>query len=415
MALWILLFCLFCLRKPDNLLAPQFYSEDACIFFHDQVQLGLRSLVEPYNGYLSLVPRIVALLASPLDIATQPLFYNLAMLLLQAAAFTVLFLPAYRYLISSDLLRAAMCLAMVAAFQGTEMIGTISNVQWPLLMAALLLLFQESSGTTTRGNLIRAAVVFVIGLTAPILVIALPFSLWRLLRKPNHEKGVAFLFSLAAIIQLALFLITPKNPGAPVIEHYSAAQIALGSAAAFLYRVVLAICFGVSTAQAAAGWQHRGAFLLLLGVGVVAWLVWLWIVAKPRRWQILTGCYLMAASIAVTLAGRGLIGYFLSVNRDTQFYATRYFLLSSAVMVLFFGFTIEWRMKPTAEFAKAACLLAIVAGGMITNFSVPAYEDLRWTFHAERIRAELAKRRTGAQAGGLFVPINPPPLQCILP
>jgi hypothetical protein len=150
-------------------------------------------------------------------------------------------------------------------------------------------------------------------------------------------------------------------------------------------------------------------------VGVVVWLIWLWIGAKTRRGQILTGCYFMAASIAVTLAGRGLIGYFLSVNRDTQFYATRYFLLSSAVMVLFFGFTVEWRMKPTSEYAKAACLLAIVAAGIIANFSVPAYEDLRWTFHSERIRAELAKRRAGAGASGEFVPINPPPLQCILP
>ena len=67
------------LRSPANLLNPQFYAEDGYIFFQSAWERGfLPSLLEPYSGYLHVVPRVVAGLALLVPLLKAPLVFNLA-------------------------------------------------------------------------------------------------------------------------------------------------------------------------------------------------------------------------------------------------------------------------------------------------------------------------------------------------
>jgi hypothetical protein len=53
-------------RCPDRLLNPQFYAEDATLFFRGAIVIGLPSVAVPQGRYLELVPRLVAYLCRPL-------------------------------------------------------------------------------------------------------------------------------------------------------------------------------------------------------------------------------------------------------------------------------------------------------------------------------------------------------------
>ena len=65
------------LRKPWALLTPQLWAEDGSIFLVQDEQLGLGAWLTPYNGYLHLLPRMVAWLTSRLvDVAWWPTAYN---------------------------------------------------------------------------------------------------------------------------------------------------------------------------------------------------------------------------------------------------------------------------------------------------------------------------------------------------
>lgn len=76
------------LRKPWALLTPQLWAEDGSIFLVQDEQLGLAAWFTPYNGYLHLLPRIVAWVTSrTLDVAWWPAAYNGAAYLVTLALF----------------------------------------------------------------------------------------------------------------------------------------------------------------------------------------------------------------------------------------------------------------------------------------------------------------------------------------
>ena len=59
-------------RMPDAFSHPQFWAEDGTIFFLDAHSGGWRALLDPYSGYLHLIPRAVAWLAELLPYELIP-------------------------------------------------------------------------------------------------------------------------------------------------------------------------------------------------------------------------------------------------------------------------------------------------------------------------------------------------------
>src|SRR5215213_3404491 len=76
---WVVVACavLLALRKPWALHTPQLWAEDGSIFLTQDEQMGVRAWWEPYNGYLHLLPRLIAWIAShTADPAWWPAIYN---------------------------------------------------------------------------------------------------------------------------------------------------------------------------------------------------------------------------------------------------------------------------------------------------------------------------------------------------
>src|SRR5882724_9610514 len=65
-------------RRPESILNPQFWAEDATVFFAGAHQYGLASVWQTHAGYFVLLPRIIAFLALKVPLLHVPFFYNVA-------------------------------------------------------------------------------------------------------------------------------------------------------------------------------------------------------------------------------------------------------------------------------------------------------------------------------------------------
>lgn len=192
------------LRRPDALTNPQPYAEDATIFLKDALEHpGPTALLRPYAGYFHLVPRLIAwaavATAAPEDI---PLFFNVAAIAIAAASIALFSSTRFRSLIASDSLRFAVCLLAAAAHPATEIVNTLTNVQWYLALAALLLLGMPMASPLAA---IAAAVAqLVIALTSPLAACIAPLAAFFLLIRLHTHRAAsaALLFGVAAHIAL---------------------------------------------------------------------------------------------------------------------------------------------------------------------------------------------------------------------
>src|SRR4051812_46805993 len=83
-ALLVSIIAILVARKPDSFLHPQFFCEDAVVFYRDQLLQGAQAIFTPYNGYLHLFPRLSAWFQSLLPAAAAPLASNALGVLFQA-------------------------------------------------------------------------------------------------------------------------------------------------------------------------------------------------------------------------------------------------------------------------------------------------------------------------------------------
>lgn len=195
---------LLALRDMHAFLRPDFWAEDGRAFFGGWNTVGWRSFIEPYAGYLHLMPRTVAAVAGLL-----PLGWTLIVFLLGAVAFTawasvtlVLCLPGRAAWIGA--------VAPLLAFGGSEVLGTPTNLQWVTAIALAAIAVSPPGGAANKG----AMVVFA-GLSGPFSLLYLPVftaRLW-LLRAHRPEVAVCLLALLCGAIQGAFILSQPRVGG----------------------------------------------------------------------------------------------------------------------------------------------------------------------------------------------------------
>jgi hypothetical protein len=154
-------------KSNDALSNPQFWAEDATVFFKDQFGNALPQLFTPYAGYLHAIPRMVAWIASWLPSAKAPLIYNACAIIVSTAAlaFTCKRLQAY-------IPAWIVALSLLAVPTSGEIFGTITNAQWfvQFPMAAYCLAPAER-GATTSTSWLRAAAILFIALTGPFSIL----------------------------------------------------------------------------------------------------------------------------------------------------------------------------------------------------------------------------------------------------
>ncbi len=167
--LWFISALLLAFKSPDSLVKAQFWAEDGAVFFAPQLESIWPLLFEPYAGYLHVIPRFVAWLASWLDINWQPFFYNAAALVIDS--FVIAYVALRWHFTGSKL---TILLAFFVVPTAGDIFGTVTNVQWFLQFALLAACTrlpgenrQRRSNIFGFNNVAASLMIFAAALTGP--------------------------------------------------------------------------------------------------------------------------------------------------------------------------------------------------------------------------------------------------------
>ena len=169
---------------------------------------GAGVIIEPYAGYLHVLPRLIASLARlTTDVAWWPAIYNGAAFLLTVAllarfASPRLDLPGKPWL----------ALALVLVATTGETFINVTNLQWVTAFFLLLPLFMKPA-ESWRSHVVDYAILAVVGLTGPFAIVFGPLYAWRAWRqRDRHAYGALAVIAACAAVQLA-FMVRTGFPG----------------------------------------------------------------------------------------------------------------------------------------------------------------------------------------------------------
>jgi hypothetical protein len=357
---------LLALRKPWALHTPQLWAEDGSIFLTQDEQLGLRAWWEPYNGYLHLLPRMIAWLAShTADVAWWPAIYNGLAFAINVALFARLAsrrveLPAKPWLM----------LAFVLVVGTGEVLLNVTNLQWVTAFFLLLQLFTRPAETPAQ-RLGDIAILLVVGLNGPFALLFLPLFVWRTWRDRSLDAWLA----LAAIAACAAIQGTLVSRGGLSLggatEPFRSGMFLsiIGS------RLVTWPLFGSAAVRAWPFWVHAALAVLVIG-SLLGWALR----PHPRRWL---RAQLVAAFLLITVACVLRVRADLweddnLVNGDRYFYISRV-LLAWLLILEFDAAHVAVRLL-----ARGSCIVAVLLHA--PTFTLPAPPNYRWADHCDPIR-----------------------------
>lgn len=362
-------------RKPDSFINPQFWAEDFSPFFVEANTFGPKVLGWPYNGYLHLLPRLIAWLAAPLNPAIQPAAY------VAAALGVTLFIVAQALSSRLELPgKPWLALAIVAVPHTGEVFLNPTNLQWITALGLMLTLLKRDPETAAEWGMDGGLLVLV-GLTGPFSVLLAPLFVARaVMRRTRASWLIAGVVAVTAGIQGWFICHAPAfpNPGAwhganlvGVLSVRLPMMLALGEQwpvkLGYAWTAPLGAAFmgGLIFLSCRRG-RWRGARLLLLAA-LALWLLAAIKRARPDTWA-----------------------FYDTFNGDRYFYGPKVLVLWLVALVI-----ADLRNRWRRSLGVALAALAFVAN--LPAFRFKAMPDLHWASSSEKI---LAGER-------IEVPINP--------
>ncbi|MBL8936530.1 MAG: hypothetical protein JNM69_18375 [Archangium sp.] len=381
-----------CFRGWPRLEQPSLWAEDGLIFLYDAVSMGWASLVEPYAGYVHLLPRLLALVFSHwLPLSIYPHAVYLSSVVLFAAILTFWSEQALVDVIPSAATRRVAVWVCCFCPGLEELLGNLANLHslaFLFLCGLLLARFRRRFGpidfvlvtlaATTSGegvvlSPIIAAVVFE-GLkarrrdhlvVAGLFVAAMAWHSWALVHAARTDNGM-IAFDRVLDVELK------------TLAHHFVTAPWLGSRAASFYGLI-------------PGW----ASLVVFPVFAVITLVWAW-----RRHAMLF------ALLSFSWSGVLLIGVLFRPDNDLRFLGLWFnnppvwrqdFVGAAAAAVLWVALLQRSRIA-VAAFAVAS-MVAIEPYLRFTRFEAGS----SWAQFARQLESNLAS----AQPFTIDIPIDP--------
>jgi len=300
---------------------------------------------------------------------------------------------------------------MATAIYSREIVGNLVNIQWFVLVAGILLVFRDVPEAPRRKWQVApwAGLGATAALTMPLLLIVIPFSVWRVCRKRDASCGYEVALTVGSLAQVCIFLNSAEQHVKGYGDVLRTVDYAIGAGVVgFLYRGALSTI---------GGWDLTYRFIemgllatpllvlltLALGIGVL-WATGKW---QDRR-HILVALYLAFSSVIISLSGRGYTFVFANIESYPNSRGERYFFLSACMFVYLMALGISKLLKRRSRRVQALALIAIFLFGIAENYRFPAFKDLNWPAHATAVDTYIRERHTG-KAAGVVVPVNPEP------
>lgn len=196
---------------------PTLWAEDGVFFVQDALRHGvIENVTTPANGYLMVLPRLLAQIVVLFPLAQAPTLIAICGVSVTTACAIWVYLVTGQWF-SSQLLRAVVASSVVVVpldIGGDELLGTINNLQWPLLFALFwtLLLVPRRRSETVLASVIAALA----SVTAGLVVVLVPLAIVMVCsqRRAIERSLPAIIVIAGSLIQVAAHLIRPHDqPG----------------------------------------------------------------------------------------------------------------------------------------------------------------------------------------------------------
>jgi hypothetical protein len=338
--------CLLLLRGGPRLREAAFYAEDGQIFLSHAHNDGLRAFVEPYAGYLHLIPRTIAALLEPFPVTAAPVLYALAALLVHLAMLTPALSARLEWIIPGQMLRAVLFGLLCLMPPLWEVLGNIANLIFVGGISLLLLMLSDDPRTRV-GRVAELVAVAALGLSGPLIVFFVPWFVWRWWRtRSRHGLAVLAVATVTALVQGVIFLLSDRDES--------------GGSLVFLPRVWVER-IGLS-------WLFGDVQLLGSRWWIAAWLLaFAWCVGAV----VITVVVLRRTAIALWLLQFALLaapvlayGYM-----PPPFNWQRHFVVPTAIVIVLLVAVVGARRWAIA----AAVWLAVGVGAMVHDFAPAPY------------------------------------------
>lgn len=200
-------------RTQDAFTNPQFWAEDATVFYTQAVELGFQSIVTPYAGYLHTIQRVFSSVFNEVNFPLKfmPLLYNITSWFV--ICFSVCLISSLPFNLSK-LTKVAIALALVLAPVGSEIFSNLTNIQWvAAVLLTCLFLVKGFSSYTKISRLAIYLLIFFLGLTGPFVILLLPLIFLRLYyyKDLSRNMTVYLVWLFTFIVQGVLIATTPRG------------------------------------------------------------------------------------------------------------------------------------------------------------------------------------------------------------
>lgn len=365
------------------------YAEDGGRFLADALRRSWPGvLIQPYAGYMHLVPRLVAGIAALLPIGLAPIVFTGASMLVRALLAAFVFKASENHL-GGTAFRLLAAAAFVAVPAGETRDNT-ANLHWYLIAAAFwAVLWRPRSWAGS----ITATVVVIAAVDSDPLTLALaPLVLLRFVSLRGWRDqlvGIGYVAAAGLQLYVALDAGGLKRPGYPWT-----AMPGIASA-----RVVLPLVVGRSTDAAL-----TGAGLFVAAAAIVVALTWPGLTAGPPQRTVVLGVLAVDAVLLVVMwqhAGHAVRHPSRTLVGNSRYAVTPTILLVSLVAASLSKYRFRVRLMPALLCgAVAGVVLGTMLWGQTTSHS---RTGPHW-------RAEIRAARTDCRITGeqlVPVPIYP--------
>lgn len=421
---WVVLFVavagLLFFRQPIAIRHPTFVAEDGAIFFKQAYERGAFSvLLLPHAGYLQVVPRLAAAVASWFPLWLMPATYSVISLLVAAGVFTFFYAANFRSVIASDATRVGVIL-LLTVMPNTDPLMRVAALPWYMLWLIILVTLMELPRSAWGRGLLFGAVTLAVWST-PVAVVCLPLVLFRLWRAGARAER---LWWGATLLSMIGYVLTAES-GAALSSVLRQPGVVLSIIHGIGYRVFCYFFLGYTLSRPlpeTVGWEVITRLSLLLAAGcalaAVGATVSAWrrqqqrqlpsvatIIGGVAPWTSLVVLYLILTLPTLFVLRPPIVPDFLGANIDTCTAHQRYFYCSTLLLCVLGGIVYDGLLRAplrrAGAFAQAGVVVLLL--GWI-SLHTPAYVQWDWSsrpswkhFTREIRAAEARVKATGGR------------------
>lgn len=189
-SLFVVIFLIFALRRPELINNPYFWAEDGAVWYSQAYNIGpIHSLILPQSGYYQTISKLVASASLAVPLYAAPLFFNVIAICIRT--FVVLYLLSSRMKDFPIIGRFIVATYMVLMPNISEVHANVTNTHWYLSLWLFMVIVSEKP-TGLYWKVHDYIVLLVAGLSGPFIVFMAPAVALRLVRDDFNLNPVTF-------------------------------------------------------------------------------------------------------------------------------------------------------------------------------------------------------------------------------